>query len=467
MRRLFLNKYEKIHIVGIGGIGMSAVARILNEHGLIISGSDLKKSAITESLEKLGIEVYYGHSKKNIEGKDLVVYSSAIGRDNPEFIGADELGIPKVKRDAVLREFALFGNCIAVAGSHGKTTTTGMIGKILTDAGLDPTILIGGNLPFLNGTNARLGKGNVVLLEADEYDRAFLKIMPDLVVITNIEAEHLDIYGDFEGVKKAFVEFANNMPFYGKVFADVTNNGVKEILPSISSQVVGYSLNEAGDVRAFDYRVNEGITSFKVNYFKQNLGEFEIKLYGEHNVKNALAAIALTYELGIEIEIIKKALKEFRGASRRFEILRREKPVIIDDYAHHPTEIRATLSAARKLGNSRIVAVFQPHLFSRTKLFYKAFAQSLRLADLVVLLEIYPAREKPIAGVTTELIYNELKNNGYEDVFYFRDNEEIVQKLNNLLMENDIVIGLGAGDISHYIRRLANEHNGKEKVFND
>ncbi len=466
MRKIFLNKYGKIHIVGIGGFGMSGIARILNEYGFQISGSDLRKSSITESLEKLGVEIHYKHSKKNIEGKDLIIYSSAVSGDNPEIIGAEELGIPQVKRDSILRELSLLGNCIAVAGSHGKTTTTGMIGKILMEADLDPTILIGGNLPFLSGANARLGKGGVVLLEADEYDRAFLQITPDLIVITNVEAEHLDVYNDFEGVKKAFVEFANTAPFYGEVFVDITNKGVREILPLIDSKVVTYGISNEVDVQAFNYKVRGGITSFGVKYFGQNFGEFNLKLHGEHNIKNALAAIALASRLGIKIETIKKALGEFTGANRRFEILRREKPVIIDDYAHHPTEIAATLKTAKTLKEGRIVAVFQPHLFSRTKIFYKEFAKALTLADAVVLLEIYPARENPIPGITSELIYNELKNNGFENVLYFKDDKEIVQKLNNLLIENDILIGLGAGDITFYIHQLADLFNVKEQALN-
>ncbi len=466
MRRIFLNKYKKIHIIGIGGIGMSGIARIFKEYGFEVSGSDLNKSPITESLENIGITVYYGHKALNVVKKDLIIYSSAVKADNPEIVAAKKSGVTIVNRNKALRELSRIGNCVAVAGTHGKTTTSGIIGKIFKDSGLMPAILIGGNLPYLNNNNAELGKGDFIILEADEYDRAFLSILPDVAIITSVEPEHLDIYGDFNGIKKAFIEFANSLPFYGNLFADISNEGVKEILPEISSNTITYGIGVKADVEAFDIKVKENATLFKVKYFGENLGEFKIKLLGLHNVKNSLAAISAAYNSGIKIDEIKKSLEEFVGAERRFQILRNEYPIIIDDYAHHPTEIAATLNAARSFENSRLIAVFQPHLFSRTKLFYKEFARALKVADWVILMDIYPAREKPIEGVSSKLIYDELKKSGFENVIYLEDTKNLIWELNNLLMENDVVVGLGAGNITYFIRQLAGNINRIKKDVN-
>jgi len=460
MRRLFLNKFKKIHILGIGGMGMSGLARIFNDYGMEVTGSDLKRSSVTNSLENLGIKINYEHAPNNIIGKDLVVYSSAVKPENPEIIEANKRNIPIIKRDKALGEISLIGNCIAIAGSHGKTTTSGMIGKILLDSGLDPTILIGGDLPFLNDANARLGKGNFVVLEADEYDRAFLSITHDLALITNIEAEHLDIYKNFNGVKQAFENFANKTSFYGSVFVDYSDEGCREILKTIDRNVVTYGLEEDANVKAFEIKNEKDAVYFKVNYLNEYLGEFKIKLHGRHNVKNAVGAIALARYIGLEAGAIKKSIGEFVGALRRFQILTTGKPVIIDDYAHHPTEVRATLKAAKNLEGERLVAIFQPHLFSRTKLFYKEFSRALTLADLVILLEIYPAREKPQKGVSSELIFNELKAMNFQNVLYLKEKNNLVQKLNNLIMTNDVVVGMGAGNITTIINELAKNFNG-------
>ncbi len=467
MNNWLLNKYHKIHIIGIGGIGMSAIAKVLLEYGFKVSGSDLRASAITEELAKAGAEIFIGHSAGNISDQDLVIYSSAVKQDNPELIESKKLSIQIIKRPTALNELMRGHYGIGVAGSHGKTTTTGMVTSILLKAGFDPTVILGGIIKELNNTNARVGKGDYFVIEADEYDRTFLSLNPILEVITNIEAEHMDTYKRYENVINAFVEFGNKVPFYGNVFVCTDEPGVRNILPFLNSPIISYGLKDDAQVRAFNIGYHEGNVRFDVKYLNESLGEFKISVPGIHNVKNALGAICVGMELQAGVKNIKNALAEFKGAERRFQILLSEPVKVIDDYAHHPSEIKATLEAAKSFGAKRIIAVFQPHLYTRTLDFRKKFAEELSAADEIFVLDVYPAREQPIEGVTGNLIVEELKKIGKENVQFVSRKENLKQLLLEEVTEGDIVLGMGAGDITFYIREFAEELREKAGDSNE
>lgn len=441
---------KKLHFVGIGGIGMSGIAEILINQGFEVSGSDLVRSQNTDYLESLGIEIKIGHKEENIEGAEVVVYSSAVHADeNPETAEAIRRKIPLIKRSVMLAEVSRLNYCLAVAGTHGKTTTTSMLGLILIEAGIDPTVIVGGRLRDFGGTNARLGKGEWTLVEADEYDRSFLQLSPTISIINNIEAEHLDIYKDFQDIKDTFTEFANKVPFYGFVAVCLDDSGVKEILLDINKKIVTYGFSRNCDVRAKNIRFENTLTKCEVYFHDELMGEIEIKVPGEHNIKNALAAIAVALNMGINFEHARNALSLFKGVYRRFDI-RGEKSgvIVIDDYAHHPTEVMATLDAvSRSFPDRRVVAAFQPHTFTRTKELYKQFAGSFDKADVILVTDVYPAREKPIEGVDGSIVVNAAKAFGHKDIYYIPTLEELDSKLRNILKENDVFITLGAGNI--------------------
>ena len=457
MNGWLLNKYPKVHIIGIGGIGMSAIARMLLGFGFKVTGSDLNDSKITRELKDLGAVIFKGHSGENIADQDLVIYSSAVKPDNPELAKSKELSIPVMKRPVILHELMRGYYGIGIAGSHGKTTTTGMTASILIEAGFDPAVIVGGILKELDNTNARVGNGDYFVMEADEYDRTFLALNPVVEVITNVEAEHMDTYKRYENVINAFVEFANKVPFYGNIFACIDEPGVKDILPFLTSPVVTYGLSEEADVRAFNIRYKNGKATFDVKYFEEDLGQFELSVPGVHNVKNALGAISVGMELRAGVENIKKALAKFKGAERRFQIILEEPVKVIDDYAHHPSEVKATLEAAKSFEGRKIIAVFQPHLYSRTLDFRKQFAAELATADEVIIMDVYPAREEPIEGVSGKLIVDELNELKKENVFYVPGKNELIPFLQKKVSEGNIVIGMGAGDITHYIREFARQ----------
>jgi len=448
---------RKIHFVGIGGIGMSAIAEILISQGFEVSGSDLSESENTDHLEKLGAKVFLGHTEKNINDSEVVVYSSAVKpQDNPETREAQRLGLPLLRRAEMLAEVSRLSYTLAVSGTHGKTTTTSICGLALIKADFDPTVIVGGRLRGFGGTNARLGKGNWTVVEADEYDRSFLQLMPTVAVVNNLEAEHMDIYSDMADLKNTFSEFANKVPFYGFVAVCLDDPGVKEILSMIKKKVVTYGLSRHCDYRAENIRYEKNESFCDVYEKGKKIGELNIQIPGLHNIKNTLAAVAVSRELGISFTKISEAVSEFTGVMRRFEIKRdRDGLMVIDDYAHHPSEIVATLKAARNGWNKRVVCVFQPHTYTRTQRFYKEFGISFDDADVLLITDIYPAREKPIEGVTGKLIADKAIESGHRDVHYIPEFESVVPELRKILKEDDILLTLGAGNIWQIANELA------------
>jgi UDP-N-acetylmuramate--alanine ligase len=441
---------KKVHFVGIGGIGMSGIAEILLSQGFEISGSDKSLTEITNRLSELGVKIYEGHSPENVKDADVLVYSSAVVIDNPEVQIAVERKIPIIKRSEMLAECMRMKYGIGIAGTHGKTTTTSMVGLTLTEGGIDPTIIVGGKLSGLGGTNARLGSGEFIVVEADEFDRTFLKLTPTIAALTTLESEHLDTYKDLDDIKTAFIEFANKVPFYGFVTLCLDEPALQDILPQIEKKVISYGLTPQADVRAVDISHKEFSSTYTVKYNGEELGEINLKVPGVHNVKNSLVAVTIAKELGISFEKIKHALESFSGVYRRFEIKYNEEILVVDDYAHHPTETSATLAGIRAGWDRRLVAVFQPHLYTRTRDFYNEFGRSFLNTDVFICTDVYPARELPIDGVSGELITNTTKKFGHKNVYYIKDKNELPAKLNEIKKDGDIIITMGAGDIWKY-----------------
>lgn len=441
---------RNIHFVGIGGIGMSGIAEILLHKGFIVSGSDLNESENTEYLRRIGARVFIGHSETNISGAEVLVYSSAVNPEtNVEVLKARQLGIPILRRAEMLAQVSRLNYCLAIAGTHGKTTTTSMMGLLLIEAGYDPTVIVGGRLKDFGGTNARLGKGNWSVLEADEFDRSFLQLLPTIAVINNIEPEHLDVYKDFDDIKKTFVEFANKVPFYGFVALCSDDKGAREIAGEINKKIISFGIENDCNFTAKNIKFFESTTEFDIYEASEPRGRIRIRVPGVHNVKNALATIAVGRTLGIDYEVIFKALSRFGGILRRFDIKAIINDVIIvDDYAHHPTEVKATLRAAKDGWNRRIVCVFQPHTYTRTRDFYLDFAESFKDANIAIITDVYPAREKPIDGVSGKLIADNVKCQGnlhkviYEPIF-----ENLTKLLIDIIKPGDMVITIGAGNI--------------------
>lgn len=444
---MMMKTIKNVHFVGIGGIGMSGIAEILLSQGFKISGSDLSKSEVTDRLESLGIKIYEGHSAENLKEADVVVYSSAVNLENPEVKAALERKIPVIKRSEMLAECMRMKYGISIAGTHGKTTTTSMVGLVLTEAGIDPTIIVGGKLSSLGGTNARLGNSDYIVVEADEFDRTFLKLTPTIAALTTLEKEHLDTYKDLDDIKKAFVEFANKVPFFGFVVLCLDEPALQDIIPEINKKIFTYGLTSQADIRATDIVHENNYSEFTVNYLGKKLGRIKLAIPGLHNIKNSLVAVCVAREMGVDFAVIKKALESFTGVYRRFEKKYDNDIMVIDDYAHHPTEINVTLEGIRNGWDRRLVAVFQPHLFSRTRDFYAEFGRSFLNTDIFVCTDVYPAREKPIEGITGELIANTAKNFGHKHVYYEPDKTKIPELLSRITKKGDIVITMGAGDI--------------------
>ena len=438
---------KKVHFVGIGGIGMSGIAEILLSRGFEVSGSDKTLSEVTKRLSDHGIKVYEGHSPENLKDADVLVYSSAVNLDNPEVKAAAERKIPIIKRSEMLAECMRMQYGIGIAGTHGKTTTTSMVGLTLTEGKIDPTIIVGGKLSGLGGTNARLGNGEFIVVEADEFDRTFLKLTPAIAALTTLETEHLDTYKNLDDIKSAFIEFANKVPFYGFVVLCMDEPALQDIIPQINKKVITYGLTTQADIRAINISHSAFSSTFTVKYYGKELGEITLKIPGLHNVKNSLVAVTIAHELGIEFKTIKKALESFSGVYRRFEVKYNKEILVIDDYAHHPTETTVVLAGIRAGWNRRLVAVFQPHLYSRTRDFYQEFGRSFLNSDLFICTDVYPAREEPISGVTGELIANAAKQFGHKNVVYVKDKTDLPKVLNDLKRNDDIVITMGAGDI--------------------
>ncbi len=443
-----LGKIRNIHFVGIGGIGMSGIAEVLLNLGYNVSGSDRALSDVTEHLASIGARIYQGHSPEYVQDADVLVYSSAVSEDNPEVQEALRRKIPVIKRAEMLAELMRLKFGIAIAGTHGKTTTTSLTGSVLTEGGLDPTLIIGGKVRMLK-TNARLGESEFLVAEADEFDKSFLKLIPTIAVITNIEADHLDCYKDMDDLKSSFVNFANKVPFYGRVIVCLDNPGVQEVLSQIKRSVTTYGFNKQADIQASSVEFRDGGVAFDVSYMKYKLGRIQLRIPGEHNVLNSLAAIGVGLELDIPFEKIKAGLEKFTGVNRRFEIKAVVNDImVVDDYAHHPTEIEATLRGARTgWPGRRIVAVFQPHLYSRTRDFYKEFARAFFEADVLVVTDVYPAREEPIPGVDGNLIADTARTLGHREVHYVQNKDELPNFLLDLVRPGDMVITIGAGNI--------------------
>lgn len=440
---------------------MSPLAEVLHAYGHWITGSDKMRSSTTARLESLGISLQYDHAPELVKSAELLVYSSAVKENNPERIYARENGIREIRRAEILGELMRAHYTICICGTHGKTTTTSLVGTILDESGFNPTVLVGGTLKSKE-SNAVIGKGIYMVAEADEFDRSFLAMYPSMAIITNIEADHLDCYGNVENVKDAFVKFTDRVPFYGAVIVCKDDPGIKDILPRITRSVITYSINENADYIAQDVVFANGKPTFKVLHEGKPLGTVSLNIPGIHNVSNSLAAIAVAIELGIPFQSIVRSLGQFQGVERRFEIIGKKKGVtIIDDYAHHPGEIRATLMAARKSLFKRTVAVFQPHLYTRTRDFMDGFAESLMNADIVLVTDIYKAREEPIPGVTSDRIIEKMKQHGHPDARYIQNKDDLPKVIKELVADGDVVVVMGAGDIWR-TARLCLEELGNE-----
>jgi UDP-N-acetylmuramate--alanine ligase len=451
-----LGRTRRIHFVGIGGIGMSGIAELLANLGYEVSGSDARRSTATARLEGLGVTVYVGHDPLHVGNADVVVVSSAIGDDNAEVTEARRRRIAVIPRAEMLAELMRLRYGIAIAGAHGKTTTTSMVALLMERAGLDPTAVIGGRLSAF-GSNARLGRGDYMVVEADESDRSFLKLSPSIAVITNIDREHMDSYGSWENLQQAFVDFANKVPFYGAVVACADDVPVRELLPRIHRRVITYGFTSQADeagpkvaarsvaLEAFGSRC---VVSYREKEGRADLGELRLNVPGRHNLLNALAAVAVGIETGVPFGRIASALEEFRGAERRFD--RRGEAagvMVVDDYGHHPTEIAAVIAAARAGVNRRILVVFQPHRFTRTRDLMREFGHALGAADEVVLTDIYSAGEVPIPGVTIDALAHAVRSVARCPVHLVRSLEVVPESVATLVKAGDLVLTLGAGSI--------------------
>ena len=441
---------KKIHFVGICGIGMSGIAEILLDQGFNVSGSDKGLSEVTDRLQKLGAKVYEGHKGSNIaDDVDALVYSSAVSLDNPEVLEAQRRKIPVIRRAEMLAEVMRLKYGIGIAGTHGKTTTTSMVSLVLMEGNFDPTVIVGGKLSGLGGTNARLGRGDFIVVEADEFDRSFLSITPTIAVLTTLETDHLDCYRDLEDIKGAFIQFASKVPFYGFVVLCLDEPALLDIMPQLSKKkIITYGLNPQADVQAVDIRHKDNTSTFTVVRNGVDLGHITIQVPGNHNVQNSLAAIAVGLQLGVPFEKVRAGIEKFTGVYRRWEKKGDvDGMTLYDDYAHHPTECRATLGGAKAGWRRRVVCVFQPHLYTRTRDFYEEFGKSFLLSDVLVVTDVYPAREEPIQGVSGELIANAAKRFGHKEVHYIPDKKQIPDFLKSIAKSGDILITMGAGDI--------------------
>ncbi len=454
---------KKVHFVGIGGVGMSGIAEILLDQGFAVSGSDLATSDLTEHLKSLGAQISVGHRAENLDAADVVVYSSAVRVDeNPELRAARDRKIPVIRRAEMLAELTRMKYSVSIAGTHGKTTTTSMIGLVLMEGGIDPTVIVGGKLSGLGGTNARLGHGEWSVIEADEFDRSFLQLFPTIAVLTTLEREHMDIYSDIDDIKGAFVEFANKVPFYGFVVLCLDEPALLDIMPRLTRRVVTYGLTPQCDLLATDLHHEENMSVFTVRRGADVLGRMQLQIPGLHNVKNALAATAVALDLGIPFATIASALARFTGVYRRFEVKAIVDGVmVVDDYAHHPTEVKVTLEGIRAGWKRRIVCVFQPHTYTRTRDFADDFGKAFFNADVLIVTDVYPARETPIAGITGEMIAAAAMRFGHKNVQYVADKAQVPDHLAQLVRTGDIVVTMGAGDIWKYGAQFIAKRRGE------
>ena len=444
---MYLKKYH-IHFVGIGGIGMSGIAELLLNLGYKVSGSDLSSSDLTRRLQSIGGVIYEGHAAKQIKGADVVVTSSAIVPDNPEVIAAAQASIPVIPRAEMLAELMRLKYSVAIAGAHGKTSTTSLVAAVLDEGGLDPTVVIGGKLKSI-GINALLGEGDFIVAEADESDGSFLKMSPTIAVVTNIDREHLDFYKDLNHIKEVFLSFIDRIPFYGLAILCLDDEPIQDIIPRIKKRFTTYGVSSQADIQAKNIE-SKGLKSrFAVKHLGEHLGEISLNLPGIHNVYNAMASIAVGLELGIDFEVIKSALEIVQGVQRRLEIKGIARDItVVDDYGHHPTEIKFTLQAAKESWpDRRIVVVFQPHRYSRTQALFDDFTRSFYQSDMLVVLPIYAASEKAIKGVDSQSLFEEIRAHGHKDVVFMPSFKTAVSHLKQTLTGGDILLTLGAGDV--------------------
>ncbi len=457
-------RYKTIHFVGIGGVGMSGIAEVLVNLGYEVTGSDVKESETTRRLRGFGARVAIGHSGENVGDAHVVVVSSAVSSDNPEVLAAKAAMIPVIPRAEMLAELARLKYGILVAGAHGKTTTTSLISTVLGHGGFDPTIVIGGKLNAI-GSNARLGRGDFLVAEADESDGSFLKLSPTIAVVTNIDREHMDFFKDMQSLKQAFLAFINMVPFYGAAFICTENEHIRELIPSIHRRFLTYGFSAEADIHASNIKKDFMATTFDVTHRHSVAGTFTLPLAGQHNVLNALACIGVALELKMHPAAIMEALASFGGIHRRFEFKGEARGVkVYDDYGHHPTEIRATLAAAREnmkhlSGAGRLFVVFQPHRYTRTADLMDEFAGSFGDVDVLFLLDIYAASEKPIQGVTSQALAEKMQKKGQKHVVCFSDREALLKHLLGELRQGDLLLTLGAGDVWKMGEKLVEKRN--------
>lgn len=460
-------RFRTIHFVGIGGIGMSGIAEVLHNLGYEVTGSDVRESDTIARLRSLGIKVSIGHTPENIDDAHVVVTSSAVSSGNPEVMAAGKKSIPVIPRAEMLSELGRLKYGILIAGAHGKTTTTSLIATILAHAGLDPTVVIGGKL-MATGSNARLGKGDFIVAEADESDGSFLTLSPTIAVVTNIDREHMDFFRTMETLKDAFVSFINKVPFYGLSILCTENEHIREILPRIHRRYITYGLSPQADIHAVNLEKEFMSVSFTVVYKGHDMGRFSVPMPGTHSALNSLASIAVGMELKLDLQNIKEALRGFRGIQRRFEFKGEEKGItFFDDYGHHPAEIRATLKAAKESLQSRgkkdgrLVILFQPHRYTRTKDLLNDFGSSFFDADILYVMDIYPAGEQPLEGVNGEAVLTAIRAKGHRSATYISGHDLLIETLMNALRPNDLFFTIGAGDVwktgEELLRRMKGE----------
>ena len=441
-------KHYHLYFIGIGGIGMSGIAELFLRQGYKVSGSDNKLSDITKNLESLGANIFSEHKKQNIKNSDVVDFSSAIKKVNPEMVMAKELGMPIIARAEMLAELMRSKYSVAISGSHGKTSTTSITANVLQTGGLNPMVVIGGKLKNIN-SNAIYSKGNFIVAEADESDGSFLKFSPSIAIVTNIDLEHLDFYKDLNAIKNIFLKFINSIPFYGTAILCLDNDNVLSLIPKIKKRYITYGINAQADVCAKEIEFEGAKSKFDIYYLNKRLGKIDLNLPGLHNVYNSMAAIAVGLELQIPFKAIKKALENSEGVQRRLEIKGEKNGVMImDDYGHHPTEIQITLKTAKESWEKdRLIVVFQPHRYTRTKALFDDFAKSFVNADELILLPIYAASESKIDGISSETLCERIKEYGHKKVKYIKSKKECLEYLKKHIKKNDMVLTIGAGDV--------------------
>ncbi|HDR16914.1 MAG TPA: UDP-N-acetylmuramate--L-alanine ligase [Desulfobacteraceae bacterium] len=452
-------KVRHIHLVGVGGIGMSGIAELLINLGYRVSGSDLKASRVTKALAAKGGEISIGHKREHVADADVVVYSSAVRPDNVELLEAAERAVPVIPRAEMLAELMRLKYGIAVAGAHGKTTTTSMVASVLNCAGLDPTVVIGGRLDIWGGSNAKLGQGEILVAEADESDGSFMVLSPTIAVVTNIDREHMDHYGSMGRIRETFIDFINKIPFYGTAILCLDNEEIQRIIPGLRKKFLTYGMSSQADLQAKNISGDRSGSSFEVVHRGTSLGRVKAGIPGEHHVLNALAATGVGLALDLGMDVIGRGLTDLGGLARRFQVKGEKAGVLVlDDYGHHPTEIAAVLKTARQCWpDRRLVSVFQPHRYSRTVDLYDRFVVSFNEADILIVAPLYAAGEKPVENVDSQSLANGIKEHGHRHVLVAADNDELLSILTGLVRAGDLVLTLGAGDIHRLGERLLKE----------